>query len=133
MRLLLDYVVNHVSSEHPRFLAARADAADPANAWFRFRDHPHDYDCFFDVPGQPELQTDHPEVLAYFLAHANFWLEHGCDGFRLDYAANVSHAFWTQFREGTRDRHPEAVTLGEITRPPAVMRSYVGQIGRAHV
>lgn len=128
LRLLLDYVVNHVSNEHPRFQAAQADAADPANAWFRFRDHPHAYDCFFDVPGQPELQTDHPEVRDYFLAHANFWLDHGCDGFRLDYAANVSHAFWSQFREGTRRLHPEAVTLGEITRPPAVMRSYVGRL-----
>ncbi|MFN9631524.1 MAG: alpha-amylase family glycosyl hydrolase [Cyanobacteriota bacterium] len=60
LRLLLDYVVNHVSSAHPRFLAAQADREDPAVAWFRFREHPHDYDCFFDVSGQPELQTDHP-------------------------------------------------------------------------
>jgi glycosidase len=128
MRLLLDYVVNHVSSAHPRFLAAQADPADPAVAWFRFREHPHDYDCFFDVPGQPELQTDHPEVRAYFLEHARFWLERGCDGFRLDYAANVSHAFWSLFREGTRCTSAEAVTLGEITQPPDVMRSYIGRM-----
>ncbi|KEF40737.1 MAG: hypothetical protein ER33_15315 [Cyanobium sp. CACIAM 14] len=128
MRLLLDYVVNHVSSEHPRFRAAQADPADPACAWFRFRDHPHDYDCFFDVPGQPEVRSDHPEVRAYFLAHARFWLNRGCDGFRLDYAANVSHAFWSLFREGTRATRADAVTLGEITQPPAVMRSYVGRM-----
>jgi glycosidase len=114
MRLL----VNHVSSAHPRFLAAQADREDPAAAWFRFRDHPHAYDCFFDVPSQPELQTDHPEVRAYCLEHARFWLERGCDGFRLDYAANVSHAFWSLFREGTRRGQGEAVTLGEITKPP---------------
>ena len=128
MRLLLDYVVNHVSSAHPRFLAAQADPRDPAAAWFRFRAHPHDYACFFDVPGQPELQTDHPEVRAYFLEHARFWLARGCDGFRLDYAANVSHAFWSLFREGTRRLSPEAVTLGEITQPPDVMRSYFGRM-----
>jgi glycosidase len=128
MRLLLDYVVNHVSNAHPRFLAAQADPADPAVAWFRFREHPQDYDCFFDVPGQPELQTDHPGVRAYFLEHARFWLERGCDGFRLDYAANVSHAFWSLFREGTRRIHGEAVTLGEITQPPDVMRSYIGRM-----
>jgi len=128
MRLLLDYVVNHVSSAHPRFLAAQADPKDPAAAWFRFRSHPHDYDCFFDVPGQPELQTDHAEVRAYFLEHARFWLRRGCDGFRLDYAANVSHAFWSLFREGTRRLNPEAVTLGEITQPPDVMRSYSGRM-----
>jgi cyclomaltodextrinase len=128
MRLLLDYVVNHVSSEHPRFRAAQADAADPAGAWFRFREHPHDYDCFFDVPGQPELRSDHPEVRAYFLEHARFWLTRGCDGFRLDYAANVSHAFWSLFREGTRATRADAVTLGEITQPPDVMRSYTGRM-----
>jgi len=128
LRLLLDYVVNHVSSEHPKFRAAQADPADPAVAWFRFRAHPHDYDCFFDVPSQPELHTDHPPVRAYFLEHARFWLERGCDGFRLDYAANVSHAFWSLFRDGTRRHHPEAVTLGEITQPPDVMRSYIGRM-----
>jgi glycosidase len=128
MRLLLDYVVNHVSSAHPRFLAAQADRADPSAAWFRFREHPDVYDCFFDVPSQPELQTEHPEVRDYFLAHARFWLERGCDGFRLDYAANVSHAFWSLFREGTRRCRAEAVTLGEITQPPDVMRSYIGRM-----
>ncbi len=128
MRLLLDYVVNHVSSEHPKFLAAQADPADPAVAWFRFREHPDGYDCFFDVPSQPELQTDHPEVRAYFLEHARFWLERGCDGYRLDYAANVSHAFWSLFREGTRQTLADAVTLGEITQPPDVMRSYIGRM-----
>ncbi|MEB3244055.1 MAG: alpha-amylase family glycosyl hydrolase, partial [Cyanobacteriota bacterium] len=128
MRLLLDYVVNHVSSAHPMFVAAQADAADPAVAWFRFRQHPHDYDCFFDVPSQPELQTDHPPVRAYFLEHARFWLRRGCDGFRLDYAANVSHAFWSLFREGLRQVNPEAVTLGEITKPPDAMRSYTGRM-----
>lgn len=128
MRLLLDYVVNHVSNAHPRFLAAQADRADPSAAWFRFREHPDVYDCFFDVPSQPELQTDHPEVRAYFLAHACFWLERGCDGFRLDYAANVSHAFWSLFREGTRRCQAESVTLGEITQPPDVMRSYIGRL-----
>ncbi|MEB3316568.1 MAG: alpha-amylase family glycosyl hydrolase [Cyanobacteriota bacterium] len=128
MRLLLDYVVNHVSNAHPRFVAAQADRDNPAAAWFRFREHPHAYDCFFDVPSQPELETDHPEVRAYFLRHARFWLERGCDGFRLDYAAHVSHAFWSLFREGTRRGHGEAVTLGEITQPPDVMRSYIGRM-----
>lgn len=50
MRLLLEDVAHHVSSAHPLFLAAQADPKDPAAAWFRFRSHPHDYDCFFDVP-----------------------------------------------------------------------------------
>ncbi len=128
MRLLLDYVVNHVSSAHPQFQAAQADPSHPAVAWFRFRQHPHAYDCFFDVPEQPELQTDHPPVRAYFFAHARFWLERGCDGFRLDYAANVSHAFWSLFRAETRRVRAEAVTLGEITQPPDVMRSYTGRM-----
>jgi len=132
MRLLLDDVVNHVSSAHPRFLAAQADPADPAAAWFRFRSHPHDDDCFFDVPGQPELQTDHPEVRAYFLEHARFWLRRGCDGFRLDYAANVSHAFWSLpipprspglsgasgHRSSRRDRAPAGAPAHAPWHPP---------------
>ncbi len=40
----------------------------------------------------------------------------------------MSHAFWSLFREGTRQTREEAVTLGEITLPPEAMRSYVGRM-----
>jgi len=128
IRIILDYVVNHISSEHSAFQAALNDRQHPTYDWFRFRDYPHEYDCFFDVPGQPEINSDHPGVREYFIRHACQWLQQGCDGFRLDYAYGVSHAFWSVFREATRQTKSDSVTLGEITQPPSVMRSYTGRM-----
>lgn len=128
IRIILDYVVNHVSSEHAAFQTALSDHQHPTCEWFRFRDYPHEYDCFFDIPGQPEVNSDHPEVREYFIRNACQWLQQGCDGFRLDYAHGVSHAFWSLFREATRRTKSECVMLGEITQPPSVMRSYTGRM-----
>ena len=128
IRIILDYVVNHVSSEHAAFQTALSDRQHPNYEWFRFRNHPLEYDCFFDVPGQPEVNSDHPGVREHFIQNACQWLQQGCDGFRLDYAHGVSHAFWSVFREATRRTKSDSVTLGEITQPPSVMRSYTGRM-----
>ncbi|MBE9226069.1 glycoside hydrolase family 13 protein [Phormidium sp. LEGE 05292] len=128
IRIILDYVVNHVSDKHSAFQTALSDRLHPSYEWFRFRDHPLEYDCFFDVPGQPEVNSDNPGVREYFIEHACYWLQQGCDGFRLDYAHGVTHAFWSMFRDATRRTKSDSVTLGEITQPPSVMRSYTGRM-----
>ncbi|PZV18770.1 MAG: alpha-amylase [Pseudanabaena sp.] len=128
IRIILDYVVNHVSSEHAAFQSAIGDRHHPTVEWFRFRNYPLEYDCFFDVPGQPEINSDLPEVRDYFIDNACHWLRQGCDGFRLDYAYGVSHAFWSQFRAATRQVKSDSVTFGEITQPPSVVRSFAGRM-----
>jgi len=128
IRIILDYVANHVSSEHIAFQMALRDRQHPTYEWFRFREYPHKYDCFFDVLSQPELKSDHPEVRKYFIQNACHWLEQGCDGFRLDYAHGVSHAFWSEFRAATRQTKSDSIMLGEITQPPSVVRSYTGRM-----
>jgi glycosidase len=128
IRIILDYVANHFSSEHSAFQAAIGDRNHPNVEWFRFRNYPLEYDCFFDVPGQPELNSDHPGVRDYFITNACQWLREGCDGFRLDYAHGVSHAFWSKFRAATRQIKSDSVTFGEITQPPSVVRSFAGRM-----
>jgi glycosidase len=128
LRLILDFVANHCSNEHPAFLAAQTDLHSPYVNWFRFRTWPEDYDCFFAVPTQPELDTDHPEVRAYLINMACQWLERGAAGFRLDYAHGVSQAFWSAFRAATRAVKPDSVMFGEITSTPEVLANYTGRM-----
>lgn len=128
IRILLDYIVNHISRDHAAFQTALNDQFHPTYDWFRFRSYPDEYDCFFDVPEQPEVNSDHPAVREYFIHHACEWLRQGCDGFRLDYASGVTHAFWSVFRDATRRVNAESVMLGEITQPPSVIRSYTGRM-----
>ncbi|WP_013324827.1 alpha-amylase family glycosyl hydrolase [Gloeothece verrucosa] len=128
LRIILDYVVNHISNQHPAFIAAKTDANNPTYHWFRFQQWPDVYDCFFDVPGQPEINSDYPECRSYFIAHACQWLKRGADGFRLDYAHGVTHAFWSAFRAATRSIRADSITLGEITSTPDALRSYSGRM-----
>ena len=128
IKIILDYVANHISSEHFVFAEAQKDKQSKAYEWFRFRNWPDDYDCFFDVPSQPEVDCEHPEVRTYLIKNACQWLQRGCDGFRLDYAHGLTHAFWSVFRTATREIKADSVTFGEITDTPAIVRSFTGRM-----
>ena len=128
IRLVLDFVVNHLSNAHPAFIAAQRNPTSPYRDWFFFRDYPDAYESFYDVPGQPLVNTNHPEVRQYFIDAACSWLKAGCDGFRLDHAHGASHAFWSAFRTAIRAVKPDSATFGEVTDTPAVIRSFAGRM-----
>ena len=112
LRVIVDLVPNHTSSEHPWFqeaLAAepgsdararylfrtgRAGGEEPPNnwrsvfggpAWTRVGDTDQWYLHLFD-PTQPDLDWTHPDVVALFDDVLRFWLDRGVDGFRVDVA-----------------------------------------------
>jgi alpha-amylase len=103
IRVLVDLVLNHASSEHPYFKEAVHDPASPHRSWFRFsptapaergpwgqqvwhkspeRDEYY-YGIFYS--GMPDLNYENPDVRAEASRIGRFWLtEMGVDGFRLD-------------------------------------------------
>lgn len=128
IRVLLDYVVNHVSSEHPAFQRALQREDAPEASWFTFLRWPDRYLSFFGVQEMPQVDTDAPQARDYMVDHARHWLAQGVDGFRLDYANGPSHAFWSQLRTAMRAASPESVTLGEVVETPALQRTYQGRL-----
>lgn len=78
----------------------------------------------------PDLNFDNPEVRQEFIDCANFWLDLGFDGFRLDaarhifgdYLSNIysdeifakNMAFWKEFSEGVHAEHPDAYLIAEV-------------------
>jgi glycosidase len=128
LRIVLDFVANHISDQHAAFQRALLAPDAPTRPWLRFRSWPHDYGCFFDQPHQPELDGERPEVREHLIAAAVHWLGQGCAGFRLDYAHGLSHGFWSQFRQATRRAAPESVCFGEVTHTPQLVRSYGGRL-----
>jgi alpha-amylase len=103
IRVLVDMVLNHASSEHPYFQAALRDTASPYRSWFRWsptdpgargpwgqqvwhrsavRDEWY-YGIFWS--GMPDLNYETAAVREEAKKVATFWLEEmGADGFRLD-------------------------------------------------
>lgn len=128
MRVLLDYIANHVSDQHPAFQEALRDPHGPARNWFIFTEYPDRYVAFFGVPGMPQVNTDHPVARRMMIDPAVYWLQQGIDGFRLDYTIGPSHAFWTAFRAATRAARPDAIGLGEAVDTAEMLRSYYGRL-----
>jgi alpha-glucosidase len=108
LRVVLDYVINHTSDQHPWFVASRASRTDPKRGWYVWRDPgpggepPNNWRSVFGGsawtldpgtgqyylhsfhPAQPDLDWRHPAVAAAMHDVLRFWLDRGVDGFRID-------------------------------------------------
>ncbi|HEV8629495.1 MAG TPA: alpha-amylase family glycosyl hydrolase [Thermoanaerobaculia bacterium] len=108
LRVLLDFVPNHTSDQHPWFIESQASRANPRRDWYHWRDPapsggpPNNWISVFggsawelDAPTgqyyhhsflrqQPDLDWRHPEVRAAMHEALRFWLRRGVDGFRVD-------------------------------------------------
>ncbi|MFB9274233.1 alpha-glycosidase [Cohnella cellulosilytica] len=123
IRVMLDAVFNHSGKEFPPFVDVLEKGAEsPYAGWFHVRDFPlrvenrvPTYDTFGFEPIMPKLNTENAEVKRYLLDVARYWIEEvGIDGWRLDVANEVDHAFWRELRAVVKGLNPEAYILGEI-------------------
>lgn len=130
IRVILDFVANHTSDEHPLFREARRDPSSPAGRMYTIGDWPpYGYRAYAAVRNMPELATERDEVRRYLIDAARNWIgSFGADGLRLDYMPGPSHAFWTEFQRGIKQHYPDALTLGEITDTPEAIATYAGRI-----
>jgi alpha-amylase len=106
MRVIIDLVLNHSSSQHPWFLAAAQErspkrnwyvwkkslpagwsqpwssGSSPEYVWHTLRAGEYFYGLFYD--GMPDLNYGNPALQEEMIAVAKRWLDAGADGFRLD-------------------------------------------------
>ncbi len=128
IKLILDFVANHVSSHHPFFQSAIIDRQSKYADWFLFKRWPDQYDSYYALPHMPILNGDNPEVSDYLIGQALTWLGRGVDGFRLDHAHGLSHLFWSRFRRAIEEKYPDAIMIGEVTLAPDAIKTYVGRM-----
>jgi glycosidase len=107
IRVILDLMVNHTSSQHPWFLEASDSPDSTMRDWYVWRDddpgwrqpwgsgygvwHPAGNSYYYGVfwSGMPDLNFANPDVRAEVIRIARQWLEFGVDGFRLDAARHL--------------------------------------------
>ncbi|CAM3889656.1 alpha-glycosidase [Alkalicoccus chagannorensis] len=121
MRVMLDAVFNHSGYYFPPFQdVLKHGEQSRFKDWFHIRSFPLstdplNYDTFGFVASMPKLNTENPEVKAYLLEVARYWVEDiGVDAWRLDVANEVDHRFWREFRDVVKAADPDAYILGEI-------------------
>jgi glycosidase len=127
IRVLLDFVANHVSNEHPAFRRALADPAAPEREWFTIGDD-GSYESFFGVESMPKVVVDHDPAARYMIDAATYWLQRGVDGYRLDHANGPSLAFWAMFRQALRAVKPDVALVGEVVEGAEHMATYEGRL-----
>jgi maltose alpha-D-glucosyltransferase / alpha-amylase len=108
IRVIIDFVMNHTSDQHPWFQASRSDPDGPYGDFYVWSDSDQRYPeariIFVDTESsnwtfdpirrqyfwhrffshQPDLNFDNPRVQDAVLEALRFWLDLGIDGFRLD-------------------------------------------------
>jgi alpha-glucosidase len=108
IKVILDFVPNHTSDEHPWFVESRSSLTNPKRDWYVWRDPATDgsapnnwlsvfggsawelspqtgqYYLHSFLAKQPDLNWDNPEVREAMEAAMRFWLDKGVDGFRMD-------------------------------------------------
>jgi alpha-glucosidase len=108
IRILLDYIPNHTSDEHPWFQESRHSRDNPKRDWYIWRDPAEDGGppnnwlsvfggsawTFDEMTGQyylhhhfsfqPDLNWRNPKVRNEMLDVLRFWLDKGVSGFRTD-------------------------------------------------
>ena len=108
LRLLLDFVPNHTSDQHPWFVESRSSRRSPKRDWYLWHDPAPDggppnnwlsefggsawqfdnatgqyyYHAFLSE--QPDLNWRNPDVVRAMHEVMRFWLRKGVDGFRVD-------------------------------------------------
>ncbi len=119
MRIMLDAVFNHIGSASPQWQdVVKNGAQSRYKDWFHIHSFPvteGNYDTFAFTPDMPKLHTANPEVQRYLLDIALYWIrEFDIDGWRLDVANEVDHAFWKTFKQAVSAEKPDIYILGEI-------------------
>lgn len=150
IRVIMDLVVNHTSSSHPWFAEACLDPNSPYRDYYIWADgdrninergpwgqkvwHPagndHYYGLFWD--GMPDLNYDNPHVRAEIKEIAQFWIEQGVDGFRLDAAMHIfahdeperAHVWWNEFRDYVTSLKPDIYLVAEVWDRSNVVAPY---------
>jgi alpha-glucosidase len=110
LKIIVDFVPNHTSDEHPWFLGSRSSLQDPQRDWYIWADPRPDgsppsnwlsvmggsawewdastsqYYLHTFLTKQPDLNWRNPALKAAMVAIIRFWLDRGVDGFRVDAA-----------------------------------------------
>lgn len=126
MRILLDFVPNHWSDQHPTFQEAISNPKSPYREWYIFKRWPDDYEMFFGVRRLPKINLRHPLARQHVLDAAAYWLDFGVDGYRVDHTIGPAPDFWADFRRVTRSARADCWTFGEAVDPPDVQITFEG-------
>ena len=132
IKIILDGVFNHMSSDSPLFdryghyatVGACESLSSPWRSWFVFRNQnvpcgSADYEGWFGFDSIPVLTKTLPAVQQEFLTDpdsiSRLWLRRGAGGWRMDVSSDPSfpNGYWETFRQVVKGMAPDTLTVAE--------------------
>jgi alpha-glucosidase len=132
LKLILDFVPNHTSDQHPWFLESRSSLDNAKRDWYLWRDPapdggpPNNWQSNFGGPGwtkdgrqyyyhsflkqQPDVNWRNPALQNAMYDVLRFWLDRGVDGFRVD-------VMWMLIKDDQFRNNPTSAPLYNTNRP----------------
>jgi glycosidase len=152
IRVIIDYVMNHTSSQHPWFNQSTANTngfrdwyvwsnTNPGfdGPWGQTVWHWANGDWYYGLfwGGMPDLNYDHLPVKEEMMEIAQYWIDLGADGFRLDAIKYLDEdgtvlentpetfAILEELNDVVNDADEDAVLVGEVWSPTSSVAPYV--------
>jgi len=153
IRVIIDYVMNHSSTEHPWFQASadgnpfyrdfyRWENSNPGynGPWGQQVWHQRNQEYYYGLfwGGMPDLNYENPAVKDSMFAISDFWIkEIGIDGFRQDAVLYIDEdgstlkntpetfQFWQDFTANLKAANPDAFSVGEAWEPTETVLQYI--------
>lgn len=153
VRIILDGVYNHMSSDSPFFdryhhyttVGACESLTSPYRSWFTFHNvaagtgtcvgsagaNSATYDGWFGFDSIPVLNKTNPDVQSYFLTGSNSvaknWLIGGANGWRLDVMGDSSFpsGYWESFRQVVKATKSDTLIVGELWQKDSTLLRFL--------
>ena len=152
IKVIIDLVLNHSSSQHPWFTQSASSASNPYRDWYlwsatdlgygpfggsgwHYRNGSYFYGAFYD--GMPDLNWRNPQLKAAMWDASRFWLRKGVDGYRLDAVRYLVESGSTtadvpetldvlhEFHDSLKAVNPAALSVGEAWTATRAVLPYV--------
>ncbi len=152
IRIVMDLVFNHTSDQNPWFLASKQSRNNPYSDWYIWRDAKEDGSAPTNWRGifggsawtwcekrqqyylhtfavqQPDLNWANPEVRRALYKAANFWIDKGAGGFRVDAITYIRKP--DVFEDGTPDAEDGSVSIHDMTANTPGILDYLHEFKR---
>jgi alpha-amylase len=155
IKVIVDYVMNHSSNQHPWFTSAVSSTDSPYRDWYRFSQtnpgttqpwgdgavwHNSNTGYYYGIfwGGMPDLNYETQAVKDEMFDIAEYWLSDiGVDGFRCDAVKYIledgdnieniqaTYDFWSDFNTHYKSVKADAMAVGEAWDDTEIVLNYV--------
>lgn len=136
INIMLDGVFSHTGSNSVYFnvkgeydsIGAFQSKESDYYSWYRFKNHPKEYDCWWGVETLPNVDEMNPSYLDFIVKGEDSiikkWMKIGVKGWRLDVADELPDEFIKEIKVAMNEIDKDGVLLGEVWEDASNKVSY---------